>query len=301
MKKKIFIAGAAGMLGEAFFNVFKDNYEIKCTDINVNENWINYLDFRDFENYYKDVKNFKSDFLFHLGAYTDLEFCEKNPNDTFITNTLSVENASYISNELDIPLLFISTAGIFDGKKKLYDDWDLPNPLGYYAKSKHEAEKYVQLNCKRYLICRAGWMMGGGLKKDKKFVNKIIKKISKGDKEIFVVNDKLGTPTYTYDFAKNVELLLNNQFWGLYNLVCQGNTNRFAVAKELINILNLNNVIKITEVESNFYSKEYFAPRPSSENLINLKLNLRSLNIMRDWKVCLKEYLTKEYSEYFKK
>ena len=70
---------------------------------------------------------------------------------------------------------------------------------------------------------------------------------------------------------------------------------------ELLNVLNLTNEIKITEVKSNFYSKEYFAPRPPSENLINLKLNLRSLNIMRDWKICLREYLTKEYSEYFKK
>ena len=301
MKKKIYIAGSGGMLGEAFYNVFKNDYELKCTDINVNENWINYLDFRNYDKYYKDVINFKPDFLFHLGAYTDLEFCEKNPNDTFITNTLSVENASYISNELDIPLLFISTAGIFDGKKELYDDWDMPNPLGYYAKSKYEAEKFVQLYCKRYLICRAGWMMGGGSKKDKKFVNKIINKINDGNKEIFVVNDKLGTPTYTYDFAKNVKLLLNKELWGLYNLVCQGNTNRFEVAKELLNVLNLTNEIKITEVKSNFYSKEYFAPRPPSENLINLKLNLRSLNIMRDWKICLREYLTKEYSEYFKK
>ena len=138
MKKKIYIAGSGGMLGEAFYNIFKNDYELKCTDINVNENWINYLDFRNYDKYYKDVINFKPDFLFHLGAYTDLEFCEKNPNDTLITNTLSVENASYISNELDIPLLFISTAGIFDGKKELYDDWDMPNPLGYYAKSKYE-------------------------------------------------------------------------------------------------------------------------------------------------------------------
>ncbi len=301
MKKRIYIAGAGGMLGEAFYNVFKNNYELKCTDIDINENWINYLDFRNYKEYLNDVINFKPNFLFHLGAHTDLEYCEKNPKDTYITNTLSVENATYISNNLDIPLLFISTAGIFDGKKELYDDWDLPNPLGNYAKSKYEAEKFVQHNCKRYLICRAGWMMGGGLKKDKKFVNKVIKKISDGDKEIFVVNDKLGTPTYTYDFANNVVLLLKHELWGLYNLVCQGNTNRLEVALELIKILNLSNDVKITKVNSNFYANEYFAPRPPSENLLNYKLNLRSLNIMRDWKECLKEYLTKEYSEYIKK
>ena len=116
MKQKIYIAGCGGMLGEAFYAQFKDDYDIKCTDKDVNESWLSYLDFRDFDAYKKDVMSFKPDYLFHLGAYTDLEFCEQNVDDTYNTNTLSVENAVYIANELDIPLLYISTAGIFDGK-----------------------------------------------------------------------------------------------------------------------------------------------------------------------------------------
>ena len=59
MKKRIYIAGAGGMLGEAFYNVFKNNYELKCTDIDINENWINYLDFRNYKEYLNDVINFK--------------------------------------------------------------------------------------------------------------------------------------------------------------------------------------------------------------------------------------------------
>ena len=71
MKKKIYIAGAGGMLGEAFYRTFKDNYEIKCTDKDVNEKWLSFLDFRNFEAYKRDVEAFKPDYLFHLGAYTD--------------------------------------------------------------------------------------------------------------------------------------------------------------------------------------------------------------------------------------
>ncbi len=127
---KIFIAGCGGMLGEAFYAQFKEDFELKCTDIDTNENWLGYLDFRDYESYRAQVKEFKPDFLFHLGAFTDLEYCETHVEETYKTNTLSVENACYIANELDIPLLYISTAGIFDGRKDLYDDWDLPNPLG---------------------------------------------------------------------------------------------------------------------------------------------------------------------------
>ena len=172
MKKKIYIAGSGGMLGEAFNANFKNEYILKCTDIDINEEWLSFLDFRDRDAYIKDVQDFKPDYLFHLGAYTDLEFCEENSNDTYHTNTLSVENAVYIANKLNIPLLYISTAGIFDGKQDLYDDWDMPNPLGVYARSKYMGERFVSENAGRFVICRAGWMMGAGPKKDKKFIQK---------------------------------------------------------------------------------------------------------------------------------
>ena len=167
------MAGSGGMLGEAFYAQFSNEYEIKCTDKDVNETWLSFLDFRDREAYIKDVIEFNPDYLFHLGAYTDLEFCEENPEDTYSTNTLSVENAVFIANKLDIPLLYISTAGIFDGKKDLYDDWDIPNPLGVYARSKYMGERFVCENANRFLVCRAGWMMGSGPKKDKKIHSKI--------------------------------------------------------------------------------------------------------------------------------
>lgn len=298
MNKKIYIAGCGGMLGEAFYRQFKDEYEIKCTDKDVNEEWLSFLDFRDFKAYKKDVLDFNPDYLFHLGAYTDLEFCEQNPDETYITNTLAVENAVYIANELDIPLLYISTAGIFDGKKKFYDDWDTPNPLGVYARSKYMGERFVVENAKRYLVCRAGWMMGSGPKKDKKFIQKLMKQIKDGKKELFIVDDKDGTPTYTQDFAKTVKELLNKEYWGLYNCVCGGQTSRLEVAQELLKILGKENEIKITTVSSDYFKDVYFAERPASERLITKKLDLRGVNQMRDWKVALKEYIENYYIGY---
>lgn len=252
MKKKIYIAGCGGMLGEAFYCVFGKEYELKCTDIDINEKWLSYLDFRDYSAYFKDVNEYKPDYLFHLGAYTDLEYCEVNQDDTYLTNTLAVENAVYISNKLDIPLLYISTAGIFDGSKDKYDDWDLPNPMGHYARSKYAGEVYVEKNSKRYLICRAGWMMGSGPKKDKKFIQKIMIQLKEGKIELFVVDDKLGTPTYTHDFARNIKILSDDEMWGLYNMVCGGATGRLDVAKEIISILGLVNEVIITPVSSEY-------------------------------------------------
>ena len=298
MKKRIYIAGCGGMLGEAFYKQFKDDYELKCTDIDVNEDWLSFLDFRDFETYKKDVLDFKPDYLFHLGAYTDLEFCEENANETYATNTLSVENAVYLANQLNIPLLYVSTAGIFDGKQDLYDDWDMPNPLGVYARSKFMGERFVCENADRYVICRAGWMMGAGPKKDKKFIQKLMKQLKDGNTELFIVNDKDGTPTYTHDFALTVKELIQNEYWGLYNCVCGGETSRLEVAEELVKLLGKEDEIKITSVSSDHFKDVYYAERPPSERLITKKLDLRSVNKMKDWKVALKEYLKVYYQGY---
>jgi dTDP-4-dehydrorhamnose reductase len=295
---RIYIAGCGGMLGEAFYKLFSFGNELRCTDIDVNESWLSHLDFRDPDAYAADVKNFAPDYLFHIGAIIDLEYCEIDVANAYRTNTLSVENAVYIAEKLGIPLLYISTAGIFDGAKKAYDDWDNPAPLGHYARSKYAGEVFVSRHARRHLICRAGWMMGGGPRKDKKFVQKVMAQLKVGKRKLQVVNDKFGTPTYTQDFARNVQLLLEREYWGLYNVVCQGLTSRLEVAHEIVSILGLSGNVEIEEVDSSYFKEQYFAERPHSEQLINRKLDLRGLNIMRDWKTCLREYLAEYYNDY---
>ena len=292
------MAGCGGMLGEAFYKQFNNEYELKCTDIDLNEKWLSYLDFRYFEKYIDDVIDFKPDYLFHIGAFTNLEYCELHPKDTYETNTNSVEHGVKIANELNIPILYISTAGIFNGKQESYDEKDIPDPIGHYAKSKYLGEKHIQQHAMDYLICRAGWMMGGGPRKDKKFIQKLISQLGDGANELFIVNDKLGTPSYTHDFARNVKILIEKGKAGLYNMVCHGKTSRYEVASELVNQLGLNGTVKINEVGSDYFQKEYFAPRPASERLINARLSEDGLDIMRNWKISLAEYLSEAYSDY---
>ena len=140
--------------------------------------------------------------------------------------------------------------------------------------------------------------MGGGHKKDKKFVNKLLTQLNDGKRELFVVDDKMGTPTYTLDFARNVELLISKEFWGLYNMVCKGITSRFEVASGILDILNLKDKISLTAVSSSYFSKEYFAPRPLSERLLTKKLEYRNSNIMRQWQIALEEYIDNNFQEY---
>jgi dTDP-4-dehydrorhamnose reductase len=296
--ERVYIAGCGGMLGQAFHEEFSRHFDVRCTDIDVNEEWLDYLDFRDLAAYRADVRASGVGCLVHLGALTDLEYCEAHPDEAYLTNAIAVENAVLIANELDVPVVYIGTAGVFDGKKDLYDDWDAPNPLGAYARAKWAGEEYVLRNARRYLICRAGWMMGGGPNKDKKFVQKLMAQLRHGNTRLRIVNDKLGTPTYTHDFALNVRLLLDKEWWGLYNMVCQGETSRLDVARELVRQLRLEDEVTVEPVDSAYFAETYFAPRPDCERLANRKLALRGLDVMRPWQVGLQDYLARDYSGY---
>lgn len=295
---RIYMAGVGGMLGEAFHDVFSADHELLCTDKDVNADWLSLLDFRDRAEYARQVADFRPDYLFHIGAHTSLEYCEDNVDDAYATNTLPVETAVWLANKLDIPMLYISTAGIFDGAQETYDDWDQPNPLGHYARSKYMGERFVVENAARYLVCRAGWMMGGGPAKDKKFIQKLTAQLKGGASELKVVDDKLGTPTYTRDFAAQVKVLVEQELWGLYNMVCQGVTSRFEVAQYLVKALGKEGEVTVAPVSSDYFVQEYFAPRPPSERLITKKLDLRGVNVMRDWRVCLDEYIADKYAGY---
>jgi dTDP-4-dehydrorhamnose reductase len=81
-------------------------------------------------------------------------------------------------------------------------------------------------------------------------------------------------------------------------MVCGGTTGRFEVAAELIRILGLEKEVRITPVSSDYFKETYFAARPASERLLDKKLDLRGANIMRDWKVCLEEYIRDYYKGY---
>ncbi len=294
-------SGCGGMLGSAVYQTFNNNFKrVVATDIDLNESWLQYLDVRDIGMCAKFFEEVKPDLVIHLAALTDLEYCEKNIDDCWRTNALGAENIAILAKKYDTIMIYIGTAGIFDGEKEEFTDFDKPNPLSYYAKAKYAGEVFVQQFLDKYYIFRAGWMMGGGPKKDKKFIKKIYNQIKNGKEELFVVDDKLGTPTYTVNFAEAILKVIQTGYYGLYNQVCGGSCSRLDVAKEFVELLGLTDKIKITKVSSDYFSQEYFAPRPYSEKLVNLKLISRSINYMKDWRECLRDY-SQEFIDDYKK
>ena len=175
---KVFIAGCGGMLGKAVYEKFSAHCQVMATDIDLNEPWLTYADVRDYKNTLNIVSKFEPDLIINLAALTDMEYCENHPEEAWKTNALGAENMALISKILNIAHIYISTAGIFDGKQEIYNDFEKPNPLSIYAKSKYYGEVIVEKMLDKYFIFRAGWMMGGGYEKDKKFINKIFKQIT---------------------------------------------------------------------------------------------------------------------------
>ncbi|HEX5788454.1 MAG TPA: NAD(P)-dependent oxidoreductase [Woeseiaceae bacterium] len=287
---RVYIAGCGGMLGEAVYEYFAARCRVFASDIDQNTDWLHYGDVRDYRQMERSVADFDPQLIINLAALTDLEYCEKNPDNAWATNALGAENMALIAGKRNVPHVYISTAGIVDGAQDVYNDFDMPNPLSVYAKAKYHGELFVQRYLQKHFVFRAGWMMGGGPEKDKKFVNKIFKQIKAGQKELFVVDDKLGTPTYTVSFAQGIFKVVESGLYGLYNQVCGGDCSRHDVAVAFVNLLGLENDVKVTKVSSDHFRTEYFAPRPASEKLVNFKLNARGINFMPDWQVALEQY-----------
>ena len=277
--------------GEGVYKRFTGNANVFATDIDLNEAWLTHLDVRDKAQVEQYLEEIRPDYIVHLAALTDMEYCETHPDDAEATNADSVAHFAPYVEENATPFAYICTAGIFDGEKDVYDEDDEPHPLSVYGKTKYGGE----INVKKYpkhVVARAGWMMGGGPIKDKKFINKIIKQVRSGAKELFVVDDKLGTPCYTYDLANILYTLLDQEQYGVFHGVCEGGGSRAEIARFLMESLGRKDVT-VTEVGSDYFKSTYFAPRPRSEKMVNRHLHDLGLNLTRDWHDAVEDYAHK--------
>jgi dTDP-4-dehydrorhamnose reductase len=133
-------------------------------------------------------------------------------------------------------------------------------------------------------------MVGGG-QKDKKFVGKILNLILDGRKELSVVDDKVGSPTYAKDLLAGIKSLIETGYYGVYHMVNQGHASRYEIALFLRDILRKEDLV-IRPVSSAYFPLP--APRGHSEALRNFKLQLVGLDCMRPWKDAVQEYVTTE-------
>ena len=139
---RIFIAGANGMLGTTLKSLI-DNNKLFLTDKELSENIV-YCDIRDLKHVTEIVNQYNPDIILNFAALVDLEYCEQEKDDCYLTNTIAAIHLFNLCKDKNIPYIFISTAGIFGNDKEFYTEQDAPYPLSTYGKSKYYTEQLLQ-------------------------------------------------------------------------------------------------------------------------------------------------------------
>ena len=281
---KILITGANGMLGRSVQQVFSLKHELIATDSIE-------LDIRNIKRVMAFASQ-KPNLILHLAAETDHFKAEFDPSDCYFTNHTGTMNMVELARLLDIPIVYISTGGIFDGSKESYTEEDKPTPLNHYGRSKYYGELAVQSYEKHYII-RNGWAMGGGLNIDKKFINKVFKQIQAGKTTVYGITDVFGNPTHTLDFAKTVHTIIDEEEpYGIYNVAGKGKASRFEVLEAFVDALGLRNKVYIVPVTDKSF-RELFPGQVAytkSEVLSIDKIERNGLSDLRDWRESLIDY-----------
>lgn len=303
---RILVTGAAGMLGTSLVPIYAGaGHDMVPTDIDLSNGQpygpegpsLSRLDVRERDAVRTAMAEVRPDLVLHLAAETSLEVCDDDPDHAFLTNTVATKYLALECRRRSLPMVLVSTAGVFDGTKcGPYTEFDQPNPINTYGRTKYEAEKLVASLLDRYYIVRAGWMVGGGYGKDHKFVARILEQVREGRQTIYAVGDKLGTPTYAYDFARCSLELIESQVYGLYHMACEGEGSRYDIAAHILAYLGRSD-IELVEVGSDFFRAEFRSLRPRSEIMRNMTLDLQGMNRMRPWPVALDEYLDRHFHD----
>jgi dTDP-4-dehydrorhamnose reductase len=299
--QRVLITGCGGMLGNAIYPYFRERCShVLATDIQIEDDehdWLSYLDARDASAMAAAFDEIRPDLVLHLAALVDVEKCELNPEEARISNAETARIAAELSAQRGATLVYISTGGVFDGRKSgYYTEDDTPNPIMVYGATKLDGEHEVRkTGCKAFVI-RPGWMVGGGPRNDHKFVSFICNQLTNGARIVYGVTDKVGTPTYTHDFAVNLFALLDTDAYGTYHMVCREAGTRYDVAREIVRICGYSDTVQVQGVDSSHFEKEFWVPRPDCEMLSNTRLERLGINLMRRWNVALEEYIRRDYA-----
>ena len=276
---KILITGANGLLGHELSSLLKDHTLILLSH--------SQLDISDSESVNKQIDSSSPDIIINSAAYTQVDACETNYDLAFQSNAIGPKNLAIKCKQLGIPLIHISTDYVFEGNEKknspLVED-DKLGPKTVYGKTKLEGEKMVQENCQKYFILRTAWLYGEG----KNFVKTMLS-LSKKNKELKVVNDQIGSPTYAKDLAKAIKEIIEKKSdkYGIYHVTNKGEVSWYEFAKKIFEIKNIE--IKVNPCTSEEFPRP--APRPHYSVLSNQKWIDAGFTPMRDYEEALNEYL----------
>jgi dTDP-4-dehydrorhamnose reductase len=276
--KKILITGAHGMLGSQLIKEFPNAVGYSSQDLDVtNASQVQRI-----------INDVEPNIIIHAAAFTDVESCESEVDKAFEVNTIGTQNIVNCCIDRDILFVYISSSGVYGSHKMdCYTEFDKVDPLTIHHKSKYEAEKIVQNHLKKYLILRTGWIFGGDASHVKNFVYRRYLE-GKNSDVIFSDDTQVGNPTYALDLVKQIEVLIHENQFGLYNCVNQAkNISRYHYVKKIIELFELD--CKIKRAPEGVFKR--VAPVSSNESALNYKLELLKINCMGNWEDALRRYI----------
>jgi dTDP-4-dehydrorhamnose reductase len=227
--KKILVTGANGQLGSAIVTIFKQhNMNVVGTDRSI-------MDITNQKQVFEVINQIKPQVIIHCAAYTAVDKAEEDKLNCYKVNVEGTRNLALISKELKIELIYFSTDYVFDGTKpEPYEVNDSPNPINYYGLTKYLGEEIIKSLLTNFYIFRISWVFGPN---GKNFVNTILRLASEKS-PINVVNDQIGSPTFTIDVATFLLSKVNLNY-GIHHLTNEGYISWYEFASKIVKILNL--------------------------------------------------------------
>ena len=274
---KVLVTGANGQLGyDVVKELQKQNIE-RCGATRKE------FDLIDFEATEKFIAHYMPDVVIHCAAYTAVDKAEDEQRLCYLVNASATENIAEICKKINAKMLYISTDYVFDGTKEgAYEVDDIPNPINVYGKTKLLGEQAVQRILNKYFIVRISWVFG---ERGNNFVKTMLK-LAKNHKELNVVADQYGSPTYTTDLAPLLVEMIKTDKYGIYHATNEGVCSWAEFAEEIFRIAELD--VKVNHITTAEYPTR--AKRP-----INSRMNKASIidnfKVLEKWKDALKKYM----------
>lgn len=283
-ESKILVTGVKGQLGFDVIRMLQERSYSSILGIDKDE-----LDITNEEAVNNFISNFKPEFVFHNAAWTAVDKAEENKDLVYAVNALGPKYIAEACKKINAKMMYISTDYVFDGKGDTPFEVDSPkNGLSIYGKTKSNGEDFVTSILDEYFIIRISWVFGIN---GNNFVKTMLKLANMGKTELNVVNDQIGSPTYTYDLARLMVDMMESSNYGIYHATNEGYCSWADFAKEIFKLANKN--VKVNGVTTEEYMK--LVPSQASRPL-NSRMSKKSLddnNFVRlpSWQDALKRYL----------
>ncbi|MDY3002808.1 MAG: dTDP-4-dehydrorhamnose reductase [Romboutsia timonensis] len=274
----ILVTGSTGQLGS---DVVKELLKRGYSTLSPNRSEFNLCSEDSIRNY---ILNSNCEAIVHCAAYTQVDKAEDEKDLCIKINATATKHIVKCAKILDIPMIYISTDYVFDGTKDgEYTENDETNPINIYGESKLAGEKYVQEILDKYYIVRTSWVFNIN---GKNFIETMLR-LSKANNQLSIVNDQIGSPTYTKDLSRLLVDMLETSKYGLYHATNEGYCSWYEFADTIFKLANIN--IDIKAINSNEYASR--AKRPLNSKLSKDKLIEYGFKPLSHWKDALKDYL----------